>query len=74
MNVKPKWSTAPTWAKWLAQDNDGAWYWYEERPVPSATSNKCWNRNPNTSNGNGGNLCRAFAGDDDWKDTLERRP
>jgi len=30
--MKPDWSTAPEWARFLAMDANGAWYWYEERP------------------------------------------
>ena len=25
----------PDWAKWVAQDKDGEWYWYATRPEPS---------------------------------------
>ena len=25
----------PDWAKWVAQDEDGEWYWYATRPEPS---------------------------------------
>lgn len=30
--MKPDWSASPSWAKYLAQDPDGEWWWYEERP------------------------------------------
>lgn len=30
---KPEWKTAPDWAKWLAQDSDGCWSWYSEKPL-----------------------------------------
>jgi hypothetical protein len=33
-NLKPKWEHAPAWAKYVAQDPDGSWYWYEETPIP----------------------------------------
>lgn len=26
------WDDAPAWAQWLAQDEDGSWWWYEQRP------------------------------------------
>lgn len=29
----PSWSDAPEWAKFLAQDRSGRWYWYETRPT-----------------------------------------
>lgn len=31
--MKPDWKDAPGWARWLAQDRNGYWYWYAERPV-----------------------------------------
>jgi hypothetical protein len=30
--MKPSWKKAPKWAKWLAMDSDGQWFWYEEKP------------------------------------------
>lgn len=29
---KPHWDDAPRWARWLAQDSDGEWFWYEKTP------------------------------------------
>lgn len=29
---KPSWNDAPEWAKYLAQDRAGSWWWYEEKP------------------------------------------
>lgn len=31
--MKPSWSTAPEWAKYLAMDYDGSWCWFEEEPT-----------------------------------------
>ena len=31
-DAKPDWSDAPEWANYLAQDESGAWYWYDTRP------------------------------------------
>jgi hypothetical protein len=33
MKSKPDWSEAPSWATWLAEDQDGEWTWYEHKPV-----------------------------------------
>jgi hypothetical protein len=33
MNNEDKWKMAPAWANWLAQDADGTWWWYENKPV-----------------------------------------
>ena len=30
---KPSWDDAPEWARYLAQDDDGWWYWFDEKPV-----------------------------------------
>lgn len=30
--MKPSWDDAPEWAQWLAMDDSGAWFWYEEKP------------------------------------------
>lgn len=29
---KPDWKDAPEWAQWLARDESGVWYWYENEP------------------------------------------
>jgi len=29
---KPSWDTAPSWAQWLAQDEDGCWNWFALPP------------------------------------------
>ena len=31
--MKPDWKDAPEWAKYLAVDGDGQWYWYQCQPV-----------------------------------------
>lgn len=30
--MKPSWSDAPEWAKYLAMDKDGWWWWHELEP------------------------------------------
>lgn len=32
---KPDWLDAPEWARYLAQDGDGEWWWFEFKPVPN---------------------------------------
>lgn len=32
MSNKPEWKDAPDWAMWLAQDKDGDWYWWQDKP------------------------------------------
>lgn len=67
--INPRWSTAPPWARYKAQDGDGTWYWYEDAPVPSGTGSRVWIRNGTKSRQQ-----KCDAGDDDWNKTLERRP
>jgi hypothetical protein len=31
--IGPDWKRAPPWAKFVAMDSSGAWWWYEERPA-----------------------------------------
>jgi len=44
--MKPEWKDAPPWAKWLAMDNNGDWWWYENEPVKNPTDNEWWNAIP----------------------------
>jgi hypothetical protein len=30
---KPDWKDAPEWARFLAMDADGDWFWFEEKPT-----------------------------------------
>ena len=63
--MKPSWNDAPEWAKWLAMDKDGFWYWYEKSPF---TGEKAWWAE--------GGKCEK-AGEpntDDWTNTLAMRP
>lgn len=64
----PDWADAPTDWNWLAQDEDGRWFWYGVKPTPSI----------------GGGVWRApsraqlLAGESqtnaDWLNTLQERP
>jgi len=29
----PDWNDAPEWANYVAMDDDGEWYWYENEPT-----------------------------------------
>ncbi len=31
--MKPDWKDAPEWARWLAMDDDGEWFWFESEPT-----------------------------------------
>lgn len=62
--MKPDWNTAPEWATWLAQDEDGSWFWFEAKPALGTTM---WGPN-------GGQCELASSTDTNWGTTLEPRP
>lgn len=65
--MKPQWSDAPEWAKWLAMDANGEWWWFQRQPVTASE----WRmeRSPD------GQLSEATPQPDpNWRDTLEPRP
>lgn len=63
--MKPSWKDAPSWAKWLAQDEDGNWFWYDEKPDLEFV---CWS--PNGKYAQKANLEIIKS----WTTTLEERP
>jgi hypothetical protein len=63
LEMKPNWSTAPDFARYLAMDDDGEWYWYEEKPTIEL--NDIWH----TCGRHQLALCPPS-----WRDTLEERP
>lgn len=70
---KPSWKDAPAWANWLAQDEDGEWYWYENEPELDLEQ---WNgvtggRNIEAQSLLGG---KQVAYTSNWQQTLEERP
>lgn len=67
--IRPPWSKAPDWAKYLAQDGDGTWYWYGDRPLASTSGSKVWIRANNQAQ-----QAVVEHDDDAWKGTLEHKP
>lgn len=62
---KPSWNRAPEWAQYLAQDQDGTWWWFEDEPEKKQwTTGGFWSNKFNT-------LCEQASG---WQTTLEGRP
>ena len=60
--MKPDWKDAPEWAKWIAKDLSGQWWWYENKPERRATrwvaqNGKCDPENISH-----------------WEDSLQQRP
>jgi hypothetical protein len=35
---------APAWAKWLAMDKDGTWFWYEKKPFRQRNCNSFYSQ------------------------------
>lgn len=63
--MKPNWKDAPEWVSYLAMDEDGRWWWYENSP----TRNKSvWRKESGRTE-----LAKSnhFI---DWFETLEERP
>ena len=62
----PDWNNAPSEWDWLAQDEDGRWFWYAVKPVPGFG---VW-RSPSR--------LQQFAGqgdvNPDWLSSLQQRP
>lgn len=69
----PHWNKAPHWAKYLAQDYSGQWYWYNNEPV-KITETKSWSCISQTSTCT--TCTRAHKGfkNVNWEDTLKKRP
>ena len=68
----PGWSAAPDWAKWLAQDSDGGWYWFE-CPVYARLGSDEWFEQQEYN----GHICKAaYQGkpNENWSKALQRRP
>lgn len=68
---KPKWVLSPEWSQWLAQDEDGVWYWHGEEPNSNGEDvNGCcyWMSRGISDIARRGELLG------DWRDTLEKRP
>lgn len=62
---KPSWDSAPNWAKYLAMDSDGKWWWYEKKPTKETFSFDSDGRAARAS-------VRKFY--EQWGSTLEKRP
>jgi hypothetical protein len=66
MKQKPDWKDAPEWATWLAMDDDGEGYFYED--PPSKSKDGFWETKDN------GSRWEQAEADVDWETTLEERP
>ena len=67
------WDGCPAWANWRAKDEDGSWWWYDQRPV-LIEQNGNW-RHAKLTKLSGiipSSHTPTFTGD--WKDSLQQRP
>lgn len=62
---KPSWENAPPWAKYLAQNDDGQWFWYELKPSISLTMGYFFAES--------GGEYEEVEYASDWEDSLEKR-
>lgn len=60
---QPSWDDAPSWANWLAQDSDGRWQWFRNKP-------KAKSKTFQTDS----SLQIYYGGVKNWKQTLQERP
>ena len=58
----PDWNAAPEWANYVAMDEDGEWYWYENEPTILFSRY--------TTDGR----CEFIETPKVWKSTLQSRP
>lgn len=64
--MKPSWNDAPEWANWLAMDEGGDWFWYEQKPY--------WNQiRRSWVDSNSGRIASAYISFDADK-SLDPRP
>ncbi len=69
MNDKPDWKDAPEWARFLAMDQDGDWYWYEDKPF---VNNNSWQGTQIWTGTRRTQLAKKSSSR--WEETLEERP
>lgn len=62
MNGKPDWKNAPEWARFLAMDENGEWWWFEHEPYKTA---HFWNSLGQV---------KPAVNNLEWQETLEERP
>ena len=63
------WGQAPAGWDWLAQDEDGRWYWYAVEPVLLGAAGGVWR-----SNSRNQRLAGQGGANADWMQSLQRRP
>ena len=69
---RPKWSSAPEWVQWIAQDADGVWNGYDIQP--EAVDKEFARPDLNQFNRGRFITLERAAPKSDWPSTLEQRP
>ncbi|QDB73838.1 hypothetical protein KE335_gp07 [Aeromonas phage 2_D05] len=65
---KPSWKDAPEWAQWMAQDEDGEWWFFSGKPKAQSVSFD------ERDSGISADYAKKGETLGDWRDTLEKRP
>lgn len=70
---KPEWSESPEWVMWMAQDKDGVWFGYDNKPDDLEDE---WGRLGANVFDNCGRCILLERGNPSskWRKTLESRP
>ena len=61
--MKPNWGDSPSWARYLAMDANGAWWWYANKPI-------IWNSEHSDEWQPNGGSCNATVVGSRWKESL----
>lgn len=61
----------PAAYKWMAQDSDGAWWFYTNKPSPNYENGQ-WQHAQYYSGMDAGELSINFGQNQDWRNTLRR--
>lgn len=64
----PDWRDAPEGWNWVAQDEDGRWFWYRSEPRPGIGGG-VWRANSRDQQ-----LAAVGVPPEDWIETLRERP
>jgi hypothetical protein len=67
---KPEWSEAPAWSQWLAQDANGLWVFFENKPYAKVKVGVWVEPSPQGRFADGG----GYLSNSEWESTLEARP
>ena len=71
----PVWGSAPDWAQWLAQDENGKWHFYDGEPTANHSTIQWWvNQTTKEQNFELAACDLPSEENPSWRNTLQRRP